>query len=97
MNINLFILRPGWLESSSEALPDRKTVKPPKMTTHGHVAEVSRRQCTHFRRMLVEPAPHRLENVLMLPSSDSSLLAGGAAVLDSAVPAGLGLVAAISN
>ena len=41
----------------------------------------------HFLRMLVEPALHRLENVLMLPSGDPSLLAGGATVLDGAAPA----------
>src|SRR5262245_9176671 len=48
---------------------------------------------THLFRMLVEPALHRLENVLMLPSGDSSLLAGGAAVLDRAALAGAGPVA----
>ncbi len=44
----------------------------------------------HLLRMLVEPALHRLENVLMLPSGDPSLLAGGAAVLDGAALAGVG-------
>src|SRR5690348_4542290 len=33
----------------------------------------------HLLRMLVEPALHRLQNVLMLPSGDPSLLGGGAA------------------
>ena len=40
------------------------------------------------------PALHRLENVLMLPSCDPSLFAGGAAVLDGATLAGVGPVAA---
>jgi hypothetical protein len=40
--------------------------------------------------MLVEPALHRFENVLMPPSRDRSFLAGSAAVLDSAVLAGVG-------
>src|SRR5665213_3502222 len=48
----------------------------------------------HLLRMLVEPALHRLENVLMLPSGDPSFLAGGAAVLDGAALAGFGRVAA---
>src|SRR5881396_2411084 len=47
----------------------------------------------HLLRMLVEPALHRLENVLMLPPGDPSLLTGGAAVLDGAAPAGVGPVA----
>ena len=34
----------------------------------------------HLLRMLAEPALHRLENVLMFPSGDPSLLVGGAAV-----------------
>src|SRR5450759_5263750 len=49
---------------------------------------------THLFRMFVEPALHRLKNVLVLPSGDPSLLAGGAAVLDGAVLAGVGPVAA---
>jgi len=48
----------------------------------------------HFLRMLVEPALHCLENVLMLPSGDPSLLANRAAVLDGAALAGVGPVAA---
>ena len=48
----------------------------------------------HLLRMLVEPALHGLENVLMLPSGDPSLLAGGAAMLDGAALAGVGPVAA---
>ena len=48
----------------------------------------------HLFRMFVEPALHRLKNVLVLPSGDPSLLAGGAAVLDGAVLAGVGPVAA---
>src|SRR5260370_41427355 len=48
---------------------------------------------TNFRRIFVEPALPGLENVLMLPSSDPSLLGGGAAVLDGAAPAGVGPVA----
>lgn len=47
----------------------------------------------HLLRMLVEPALHRLENVLMLPSGNPSLLASGAAVLDDAALAGGGPVA----
>ena len=48
----------------------------------------------HLFRMFVEPALHRLKNVLVLPSGDPALLAGGAAVLDGAVLAGVGPVAA---
>src|SRR5664280_978063 len=48
----------------------------------------------HLFRMFVEPALHRLENVLMLPSGDPSFLASGAAVLDAAALAGFGRVAA---
>src|SRR5204863_5651907 len=48
----------------------------------------------HLLRMLVEPVLHRLENVLMLPSGDASLLAGGAVMLDGAILAGIGPVAA---
>src|ERR1019366_2532771 len=48
----------------------------------------------HLLRMLVEPALHRLENALMFPSGDPSLLAGGATVLDGAALAGVGPVAA---
>jgi hypothetical protein len=39
---------------------------------------------THLLRMLVEPALHRVEDVLMLPSGDATFLAGGAAVPDGA-------------
>src|SRR5665648_423246 len=48
----------------------------------------------HLLRMLVEPTLHRLENALMFPSGDPSLLAGGATVLDGAALAGVGPVAA---
>src|SRR4249920_2425661 len=48
----------------------------------------------HLLRMLVEPALHRFENMLVLPSGDPALLAGGAAVLDGATLAGVGPVAA---
>ena len=48
----------------------------------------------HLLRMLVEPALHRLKNVLMLPSGDPAFLAGGAAVLDATALAGFGRVAA---
>ena len=48
----------------------------------------------HLLRMLVEPALHRVENMLVLPSGDPALLAGGAAVLDGATLAGVGPVAA---
>src|ERR1700719_2946576 len=48
----------------------------------------------HFFRMLVEPALHGLENMLMLSSRDPSLLAGGAAVFDGAARAGIGPIAA---
>ena len=47
----------------------------------------------HFLWMFIEPALHRLENVLMLPSGDQSFLGGGAAMLDGAVLAGVGPVA----
>jgi hypothetical protein len=43
--------------------------------------------------MLVEPALNGLENLLMLPTRDPSLFAGGAAVLDVAAPASVGPVA----
>ena len=49
---------------------------------------------THLLRMLVEPALHRLDNVLMLPSGDQPLLGSGAGILDGAVLACLGCVAA---
>jgi len=48
----------------------------------------------HLHWMFVEPALHRFENVLTLPAGDPSLLGGGAALFDSAVPAGVGPVAA---
>ena len=48
----------------------------------------------HLLRMLVEPALNRLENMLMLPSGDPPLLAGGAVMLDGAALAGVGPVAA---
>ena len=51
-------------------------------------------QLAHLFRMFVEPALHRLKNVLVLPSGDPSFLAGGAAVLDGAALAGVGPVAA---
>ena len=47
----------------------------------------------HFFRMLVEPALNGLENLLMLPTRDPSLFAGGAAVLDVAALASVGPVA----
>src|ERR1700730_6040615 len=46
----------------------------------------------HFSRMLVEPALNGLENMLMLPTRDPSLLAGGAAMLDEAALASVGPV-----
>ena len=45
---------------------------------------------THLFRMLIKPALHRLENVLMLPSEDQTFLGCGAAMLDGAVLAGVG-------
>ena len=45
---------------------------------------------THLFRMLIEPALHRFENVLMLASGDPSLLGGGAAMLDGTVLASVG-------
>src|SRR6201981_1584868 len=48
----------------------------------------------HLFRVLVEPALHGFENMLMLPARDPSFLAGGAAVLDGAALAGIGPVAA---
>src|SRR5208282_6501249 len=47
----------------------------------------------HLLRVLIESALHHLDDVLMLPSLDPSLLALGAALLDGAVPAGVGHVA----
>jgi hypothetical protein len=44
--------------------------------------------------MFVEPALHRFENVLVLPSGDPALLARGAGVLDGAVLGRIGRVAA---
>src|ERR1700760_1473872 len=49
---------------------------------------------SHFFRVLVEPALDGFENMLMLPAGDPSLLAGGTAVLDGAVLAGIGPVTA---
>src|SRR5262245_3004371 len=46
----------------------------------------------HLLRMLVQPALHRFNNVLMLAADDPSLLAGGAAALDGAALAGVGPV-----
>src|SRR5947209_5732963 len=48
----------------------------------------------HFFRVLVEPALHGFENMLMLPARDPSFLAGGAAVFDGAARAGIGPIAA---
>ena len=48
----------------------------------------------HLLRMLIEPALHRLENVLVLPSGDPALLCGGAGILDGAILADIGPVAA---
>jgi hypothetical protein len=48
----------------------------------------------HFLRVLVESALDGFENMLMLPARDPSLLAGGAAVLDSAALAGASPIAA---
>ena len=39
----------------------------------------------HLLRVLIEPVLHGFEYVLMLPSRDPSLLAGGAAMLSGAV------------
>src|SRR5262249_33858709 len=48
---------------------------------------------THLLGMLVEPALHRLENVLMLPSGDPALLGGRAVLLDGTALASVGPVA----
>src|SRR5947209_411296 len=45
--------------------------------------------------MFVEPALHCLKNVLVLPSGDPSLLAGGAVEFDGATPAGVCPVAEV--
>src|SRR6476646_3478826 len=47
----------------------------------------------HLLRMLVEPALNGFENVLMFPSGDPSLLAGGASGLDCTALADVGPVA----
>jgi hypothetical protein len=47
-----------------------------------------------FLRTLLEPTLHRFKNVLVLPAGDPPFLAGGATVLDGAVPAGIGPIAA---
>ena len=47
----------------------------------------------HLLRMLVESALHDFEYVLVLPPRDPSLLASGAAMFDSAMPANIGQVA----
>ena len=49
---------------------------------------------THLLRMPIEPALHGFEYVLVLPSRDPALLGGGAAMLDGAVLAGIGQIAA---
>jgi hypothetical protein len=46
----------------------------------------------HFFRMLVEPALDDLENLLLFPTCNPSLLAGRAIVLDEATLAGVGPV-----
>jgi len=51
----------------------------------------------HFFRMLVEPPLNCLKNLLMLPTRDPSLFAGGAAVLDEAALAGVGPVAMLNQ
>ena len=47
----------------------------------------------HLLRMLVEPALHRLENMLVLPAGDAPLLAGRALLLDRTGAADIGPVA----
>jgi len=49
---------------------------------------------THLLRMLIEPALHRFQHMLMLPSGDPSFLAGRATVFDGAALTGVGPVAA---
>jgi hypothetical protein len=49
---------------------------------------------THLFWMLVEPALHRFENMLVLPPGDASLLAAGASLLDGAALACIGPVSA---
>jgi hypothetical protein len=44
----------------------------------------------HLLRMLIEPALHRLTDVLVLPPGDPSLFAGGAAVFDGTALARVG-------
>jgi hypothetical protein len=46
----------------------------------------------HLLRMLVEASLDCLENMLVLPTCDPTLLAGGATVLDGAAPASIGRV-----
>ncbi len=48
----------------------------------------------HFLRVLVEPSLYCLKNMLMLPSGDPPLFAGGAVVLNGAALAGIGPIAA---
>src|SRR5205823_2154117 len=48
----------------------------------------------HLLRMLIEATLDYLENVLMLPSRDPSLLGGGTAMFDGAVLADVGQVTA---
>src|SRR5207249_19697 len=64
-----------WVPGASFASTARRPRKIPRLF---------RKARAHLLRMLVEPALHRLENVLMLPSRDPSLLAGGAALPDGA-------------
>jgi gas vesicle protein len=70
------------------------TVTPPKPMTSGMIAKGRFGTLTHLFRMLVEPALHRFENLLMLPSGDASLLATGASLLAGAALACIGPVAA---
>ncbi len=50
--------------------------------------------CAHHLWMLVEPPLGILKNMFVLPAGNPALLARGAAMLDGAVPAGIGPVAA---
>jgi hypothetical protein len=49
---------------------------------------------THLLWMLIEPALNRFENVLVFPSRDAALFAGGALRFDGTIRASIGPVAA---
>src|SRR5262249_25645013 len=71
-----------WVLKFGPAIAKNLRAIRPKAYTEGMFDRLT--PLAHFFRMLVEPALNGLENMLMLPTRDPSLLACGAAVLDGA-------------